>query len=395
MKTEECNDQPELGIFSDGFGYTPVNAMSVEFADSASYYLNYNKGEFGAGADDIVVHAATTAIEQMREALTWVTGEIAEADFHFDLMLEDADVFWAGCKKISNPPKYAFIIYVSLGCIPVLVGITNRLLHMQKAGPIILAMEIQGDGPIDKWHPELNPVGRLMYDYVNLRNTSTTTADAIGLIFFHEIAHATRGHFWIDQNLEVNSLDHRRAMESDADWSAGYLFMKYELHKLGAENYNNQEALTEIIDRLAVASASLNFALQINDGNSGGSYHLPHTRTLDNFFGAETAWQELKLPYSFVDLINEAYGQLALVDKVVAARLDQWITRDDPRNLEDEAKKKTVTEPIVRGFHQQAVQLERGPVKGARVIWDAIVYPKPTYRPQFHLPSSIVQRRDG
>lgn len=114
----------------------------------------------------------------------------------------------------------------------------------------------------DKWHPTRNPVGRLVYDYGNERDTSTSTADSVQLLFFHEIAHALRGHAWINPQDGVGAAAHRRALESDADWCAGYLFVKHELLKLSAADRLVEENLTKLCERLAVASASLNWALQ-------------------------------------------------------------------------------------------------------------------------------------
>lgn len=78
-------------------------------------------------------------------------------------------------------------------------------------------------------------------------------------------------------------------------------------------------------------------------------YHLPHMRAMDNFYGAELAWREFGPPYNFVDLINKAYGQLVLLDRILGQRLEQWVARNDPRNIADQTEKETLTEPIDNG----------------------------------------------
>ena len=386
MTSENEQELSALAIFSDGFGIGPENAMSPEYVGEAIGYLQYNKPNNSLDPQHIVVHAANSTVIELTKAFKWITDELGDADLALDFKLDDTPYFFAQCRRTRDLPNRALTIYVGLGCIPVFVGITNRLLHMQNAGPIMLEAEMQGRlnmlMPMDKWHPKINPVGRLIYDYVNERNTSTSTVDSVLLIFFHEIAHALRGHAWIKPSSDVSEEAHRRALESDADWCAGYLFMKYELRKLSSEDRSVQKNLIEICERLAVASASLNCALQVKSDNASELYHLPYMRTRDNFFGAELAWHEFNLPHNFVDLINEAYGQLALLDKILAQRLEQWIAQDDPRNIADEAERQTITEPIVRGFHEEALQFERGPIKGARVLWNSIKHPKPSYRPK-------------
>lgn len=236
--------------------------------------------------------------------------------------------------------------------------------------------------PMEKWHPIRNPVGVLIYDYLRDRNTSTSTADTMLLLFFHEVAHALRGHAWIKARDGVSTGNHTRAKESDADWCAGYLFVKHELSKLILANGLNVENLSDLCDRLAVASASLNCAFQVKSDLFSGDYHLPHTRAMDNLSGAEIAWREFNISASFVDLFNNAYNQLTLLDPMLSQRLEQWIARDDPRNIADEAEKERVTDSIVRGFHEEALRFERGPIKGARIAWKSSARPTPNHRPR-------------
>jgi Zn-dependent peptidase ImmA (M78 family) len=374
-----------LEIFSDGFGTGPENAMSPEYACDAIGYLQYQKPIGSIDPQHIVIHAANSAVSELKKPFKWIADELADADLTLDFMLDDTPYFFAQCTPTRGQPNRALTIYIGLGCIPVFVGITNRLLHFQKAGPLMLEAEMQGRLNIhmstEKWHPKSNPVGMLTYDYVDERNTSTSTVDAMLLIFFHEVAHALRGHAWIRPNSATNAKAHRRALESDADFCAGYLFMKYELQKLDNENRMGEEPLSELCQRLAVASASLNCALQVRINDASELYHLPHMRTRDNYFGAELAWNESKIEYDFVEFINDAYGQLGILDKIIAQRLSTWIAQDDPRNVSDENERKTTTELIVRGFHERALQLERGPIKGARILWNSIMYPKLNFRP--------------
>lgn len=385
MQVVNQQELPGLAAFYDGFEIRPQNPMSPEFAGEAKTYLEYAKPNNAFDPQHVVLHAATVTINELQNAFNWVAGELTDTDLTLDFKLDDTPFFFAQCQPTSDRPNRALRIFVGLGCVPTLVGITNRVLHVQGAGPNVLEFEMQGRlsnlTSMDKWHPLSNPVGGLFYDYGKEYNTSTSTADSVLLLFFHEIAHALRGHSWIKRNANFSEEAHRRALESDADWCAGYLFVKYELLKLSAADRLVGENLTKLCERLAVASISLNTALQVKSDLSSELYHLPHIRTMDNSYGAELAWSEFDLSSRFIDLINEAYGQFTLLDRIFGPRLEQWVARDDPRNIADEAEMKALTEPIIRGFHEEALLLERGPIKGARAKWESIIHPKPTYRP--------------
>jgi len=386
MQTENDEGLLTLSALSDGIGNRPQNPMSLEYAHEAKAYLGYNRPAKEPDSQNIVLHAAHHTVAEMQKAFEWVNNQLNYTGITLDLKLDDTPFFFAQCQPTSREPNPAFTIYIGLGCIPAFVGITNRILHMQNSGPLMLEIEMQGRlsifGPMEKWHPNSNPVGVLIYDYVRDRNTSTSTADTTLLLFFHEVAHALRGHAWIKARNGVSTVNHTRAKESDADWCAGYLFVKHELAKLILANGLNVENLSDLCDRLAVASASLNCAFQVKSDLSSEYYHLPHTRAMDNLSGAGIAWREFNISASFVDLFNNAYNQLTLLDRMLSQRLEQWIARDDPRNIADEAEKERVTDSIVRGFHEEALQFERGPIKGARIAWESLAHPTPNYRPR-------------
>jgi hypothetical protein len=386
MQPENEEEFLILSALSDGIGSGPRNPMSLEYADEAKAYLRYKRQTEEPDAEHVVLHAAGLTVKELQKAFEWVNNELNCRDVTLNLQLDDTTFFFAQCRPTSPEPNPAFTIYIGLGCIPAFVGITNRILHMQNSGALMLEFEMQGRlsafGSVEKWHPSRNPVGVLSYDYISERNTSTSTADTALLLFFHEIAHALRGHAWIKAREGVSVEAHARAKESDADWCAGYLFGKHELTKLTLANRLNDENLSNLCDRLAVASASLNCAFQVKSDLSSELYHLPHTRTMDNLYGAELAWREFNISASFVEFINKAYGQLTLIDRMLSHRLEQWVARDDPRNIVDKAEKQTLTDSIVRGFHDEALRYERGPIKGARTVWESLMHPKTNYRPR-------------
>ncbi len=357
--------------------------MSPEYAGDAKGYLQYPKPSGSIDPQHIVVNAASLAVAEMNSAFNWINEELIGEDLDLDFKLDDTPSFFAQCKVTASVPSRALTIYVGLGCIPSLVGITNRLLQLQRGGPLMLEIEMQGRHDVDaeKWHPRENRVGALIYDYVNKRNTSTSTADAILLIFFHEVAHALRGHHWLPPAENVSAKKHRRALESDADFCAGYLFMKYQLKKLSDENRSYAENLDELCERLAVAAASLNCALQIWRSDVSELYHLPQVRIKDNIMGSYWAWHELNISRGFIELINKAHGHLASLDHVLGFRLEQWIAEDDSRNIDDEKERGMVTEPIIQSIYEKALTLERGPIRGVRTLSNSIMKRRENYRP--------------
>jgi hypothetical protein len=380
---QEKNDTSAPAPLSDGFGLGPVNPMSPEYAADAKGYLRYEKPDDSIDSVNCVIHAAECSVTALKDAYKWVDQELGKSDLTLELKLDDSPGFFAQCCPASGPNR-GVTIYVGLGCVPVLVGITNRLLHMQISGPNLLEMELQGRftelTTSARWHPRTNPVGNLVYDYADERNTSSSTVDALLLIFFHEVAHALRGHLWVRPDADASGSAHRRALESDADYVAGYLFVQYQLDKLRRDSHNVDDYLTEMGERLAVASASLNCALQVWRSDTSEFYHLPHVRTRDNLYGAEEAWRRHNLSLDFLELINTAYSQLALLDRLLAPRMPQWVTQDDPRNLTDETERHSVTLPTIRALSEKLLPLEHGSVTGRRSVGTSISDTRPNYR---------------
>jgi len=388
MQSENDDESLILSALSDGIGNGPQNPISLDYAHEAKAYLEYKRPAGEPDSKNIVLHAAEKTVSDLKKAFEWVNSQLNCENIALELKLDDTPFFFAQCQPIRREPEPAFRIYIGLGCIPAFVGISNRILQMQNAGPLMLEVEMQGLraglSSMEKWHPIRNPVGMLIYDYVRERNTSTSTADTTLLLFFHEVAHALRGHAWIKARDGVDTRAHTRAKESDADWCAGYLFVKHELAHLIKVDGICVESLIDLCDRLAVASASLNCVFQVKSDLSSKNYHLPYTRAMDNLSGAEIAWRELNISANFVDLINKAYSQLMLLDKMLSHRLEQWVSRHDPLQIADEAEKQAVTDPIVSDFLKEALQFERGPIKGARKIWEDFSRPRPDYRPRLY-----------
>ena len=307
-------------------------------------------------------------LKKVQAAFEWIAADLAGSDLSIEIELDDLPRFFAQCRPTADFPHRVCKIYIGLACVPIFVGIMNRLRDLQDSGPLMLAMEVQGEGAFDTpWDPRIDPVGRsLIYDYAEDENTTTSTAKAMLLIFFHEAAHALRGHGWIPCDGEVSQEKHRRAIESDADWSAGYLYMKYALSQVSEEQMSDPLVLEKLTHDLALASSSLVFALQVHSDTEDQSYHLPHSRSMDIFNGAEIAWFEFNVPGDFVELLNNTANHLAVIDMIVSKRLEYWVQRDDPRHAIDEQEKYEVTIPICNGFSNKAALLERGVLKGAR-----------------------------
>lgn len=348
-----------------------MSPMSIEHFDTAEKYLCFNTSESGPSNLSAVRNAAALSIIEMQKCFEWIKSETNLTALSLEFRLDDTNYLFAQCQSFGRVPNRLCKIFIGLGCVPIFVGISNRLLHLRKAGALQLLIEIGATTPkdefVEQWDPKANPVGWLKYEYGLTPNTSTSTADAMSLIFFHEAAHATRGHVWIRRHSSVAPGDHRRALESDADWCAGYLFMKYELQKLSQESKNNEEVVSAVITRLVLASATLHFALQLHSEESS-SYHFPYTRMHDNAYGASAAWRAAGLPGDFFKIANDSYGHMGLIDEIVSDKIEQWIRRDDSRNILDEKSKRAITDPIIDGFRFQALSLEQGPIKGARRV---------------------------
>ena len=373
MTPNENAKLDELNIIVDGKRSRLPDRIFLEHGPAAQQYLTYptpKKGEEKRAEQDVVSVVAKCTCTEVETALTWVKSALRGTNLVIDFRFEDSTEFVAECKNTGTLAARSYGICIGLGCVPIFVGITNRLRHVLLHGPLLLEAEMQGHIPMlaDKWDPEHNPVGTLMYDWIDEPNTTTSTVDTMLLLFFHEIAHAVRGHFCVSRPVDFTPEAYRRALESDADWCAGYMFMKYEIENLKQSGKLDQNSPDALCSRLAVAAASLNCALQVEGNLESKAYHLPYNRTMDNLFGAAVAWHEFGLKASFDDRINDAIGRLIVVDKILAHRLAQWVRYDDPRNEVDQQERRTSTETITQAFHEEALKWERGPVVGARAL---------------------------
>jgi hypothetical protein len=363
--------------FTDGFGLRPMNPMSPEWIGDAQGYLNFKRSLPGPCNEAVVVHAARLSVIKIQAAFDWINSDL----------LDDTPLFFAQMQPVKDFPSRVCTIYVGLGCVPIFVGITNRLHHMRESGPLTLAMESQGTGAFGKkWDPIEDPVGTLTFEYGRVPNTSTYTADAMLLLLFHEATHALRGHSWISRSISVHPDDHNRALETDADWGAGYLFVKYELQMASKNSALKEADLAEIVSRLVLASTALLFALQIHSNTATTQYHLPYCRATDIFHGAEVAWREHGGLADFIKLRDGSIGHLGIIDQIVGHNLSGWVEHGSTRHELDENAKLTITQSIVHGFHDQASIVERGPIVGGRDSWRKIR--KLTDRMKMHRVSS-------
>ena len=115
-------------------------------------------------------------------------------------------------------------IVLSSWCIPVALGLANRLSASLRQPYALYGKEYIRQLN-DQWDITHNPLGCIVYDVTGTNifdETKQIAFDTVFLVYYHEHVHIWGGHF----QYQCENDRERRAMESDADYWAGYRFCK-------------------------------------------------------------------------------------------------------------------------------------------------------------------------
>ncbi|MFC5514104.1 hypothetical protein ACFPOU_23665 [Massilia jejuensis] len=318
----------------------------------ASQYLQYSSVHVPIHSDNIKWVAYQAAAE-LEKAVEWLNEASNQDDLYFRVGFSDGNNFGARIdeNRARNSSIRDCLITIRLGSIPLLIGIGNRLNTLSQS-PLLASIMLghsDRDFGVIPFDPEIDPIGSTVWEQdtqSGMDHTLANVVNALLLMFFHEASHgcAAHGYIWNKRKDDLLEAQYHRAMEMEADWGAGMLYVKY---RSATSNYDART----LCKQLLYGSQCNYLGLQIARGLTGGPdthYHLPHTRTHCTLYGAQQAWEAITcFDQSFVDLINEAYASIDLVEKLFSKKIKGWLSYDNARSERDMAGSRSISRPMI------------------------------------------------
>jgi hypothetical protein len=349
-------------------------------------YLQYNRSGPSAH-EEILKEIAVQAAGELQEWVDWLNQVAASDSVRFTLVFNDTSVFNASIKNISafGSEWREFAIIINLGCLPFLLGAGNRLAGMLRQRDQLPEVE-QFLDRYQGWDPAMDPVGMLTLEpgEFNLHKTTRIVLDALILILLHEATHGCRGHLSLPKIFR-EAFIYRRALESEADWGAGYLFIRGMASGVGSSNFSPNNLNFRLVGRLVHAATCnyLGFQSQLTPSAAGTSlYYLPHTRSDCTYDGAQLAWLEAtNMKTDISGSINTTLLEFLYVEMVFSNLYPGWISHADDRSKNDKEHHRRYTNYILYKLVAQLAPKSAAPLKGKlrqmhSSEWDALMLPK-------------------
>lgn len=372
-KAEEQKDD-YFGSIDDGaIGGMPAKSKDIALSQiaNAENYLNYSEQSYPIHAD--FLRSVTRYIMgEIEPCFNWIKEE-AEKDSGYVYMAYNDSRAWVANAKEQMGERVADIT-MGLGCVARLLGIANRLATALSSGPTMFLSAVGAMPFLNEfyghktWDPLVDPLGILMPKANTVNDYDDTimiAKDAMLLLFFHEATHVCRGHLWIPKEVEgYKTHEVRRALEIDADWGAGRLFVEWKRKQQSCTSFDRAFE-KNLIDSLTIASQCLYFAFQIYADNDVKQphYHLPYTRAIATLEGAHSIWREVCPVENFPELVNTAYSRLGFIEKILPYVFRDWIRVDDFKTTKDQEEYKNISKKALEDgvIFQKILRLKIGP----------------------------------
>ena len=228
----------------------------------------------------------------------WVVGLLSSYDHEVDVCFIDGSLCSARSVPLVSEKGRKSRVEINLGALPRLLGCANRLHAMLDSTYLTEygSFDCGGVGGAP-WDPKNDPLGVLQTDINGSLEPSIAVAlDALQLMYFHEVSHIVAGHMFLPIMTQKNHSDYdrfHRAVESEADWGSGWLFLAHTADELGLDRLkSDQVTVTKLVNRLTIAATCNYVASQIsnNPANAGKRYHLPPVRMTCTLAGGDNWW---------------------------------------------------------------------------------------------------------
>lgn len=317
--------------------------------------------------EKILKQATKRASDELTQWADWINKQCENDKIKFVLCFDDDLDFNASIEPplTLNGEFREHPIYIVLGCVPVIMSVANRISQLldDDTTASFFGME--------PYNPIYGPMGTLTYDSGDGRpdfeRTIRIAIDAITLIFLHEVTHGCRAHQFFP---EFFKNVYRKAMESDADWGSGYMFVQGLLAGLSPRNGNSLSiGRSELAERLAFASQTtlLGFQSTRDPSKSESIYHLPYTRSRCIVFGAKLAWEESRaLGPDFFDAFYDVLAKMCMFDEIFHRTWAGWIGHAEKQSQDDWFIHDYFTVARLAEIHTALAHMEGGPIKALR-----------------------------
>lgn len=299
---------------------------------------------------ELIKMVAAVIARELNIWLSWVNELSQDEGWQIKLKLVDNPDYGATVTDhsvVDDESKVASVL-ISLGTIPVLIGVANRIV-MSRNGPLGMLHDFMPHGePGRQWNPVVDPMGYLCWEEDQTFNlTARIAVDSMVLMFLHEVTHAFRAHLHHPEVKKqaskvgdsVSTL-YRRAAESDADAGSGWLFVTgRERSDIKEASRNFSEADDDTVQRLVFGAMCNYVALQIRFKQNAPlprPYHFPVARERCTLYGGNVAWLKLdKGTEDFTSKVNLAYNQVGYFEQLVPTAIKNWVSRASPEAIAD------------------------------------------------------------
>lgn len=231
----------------------------LEQVSNAAQFVNCESGEYSRHAPLLREIAGQSAVV-LSNCNDWINSVISDHKQTIDIFFSDGTMFNARAGRYKcEAGTWQWGVEINLGSIARLLGCANRVLQMMDDNYLLTGNASAFGSPRSlDWDPLGDPVGILTTtEQYDLESSFRLTVQALQLVYFHEVAHILSAHPYVpimSEPLRSDYALYRRAVESEADFGAGWLYTWYtENHLIASgepDEENQEQHLKELVMEL-------------------------------------------------------------------------------------------------------------------------------------------------
>lgn len=331
----------------------------LEQVSNAAQFVNCEKGEYSCHAPLLRKIAGQSAVV-LSSCNDWINSVISAHRQTIDIFFSDGTMFNARAGRYKCAAgTWQWGIEINLGSIARLLGCANRVLQMIENNYLLTGDYTAFGSPRSlEWDPLGDPVGILTTtEQYDLESSFRLTVQALQLVYFHEVAHILSAHPYVPVMSEPSHSDYalyRRAVESEADFGAGWLYSWYtDNHSIacaGPDEENQEQHGKELV--MAAMATYIAFQLSSNPAVAGKEYHLPPTRVSCILSGAAGWFKNFSPDRGLDEFVQRIFG-VSPVDFIFSQLSRQWLAPSSESYSQDKAAFENETKKRFKEIREQ------------------------------------------